>query len=490
MKKKVIDIILLLLIFDFGLFFRIYRINEFATFLGDQGRDAIIVKRIISFEHLPAIGAPMSIATNVGNLYLGPFYYYLLTPFQFILRNNPLSQALAVAMINSFSILAVFFMVKKFFGRAAALLTAFLIAFSQINISLSRFSWNPNTLPFFSFISLYFFLMIIKKKKRLDYILFGLSLALSLQLHYMYLPLIAVYILIIGYLCVKKVFHLDDIKKFVYSFASFLLISSPLLVFDLRHEYLNLRALISLFVDRKDVIGLSQPTSYLNNLFTTLQSFIKFTFNLQIKGLALALAVIIFALGFYFVLKDKKAFYERIVIYSFSLFFLVIIFYHGEKNPHYFTPIFYIFFLVLSIVLLKIKNNLAIFGKIFLVIFSLGYLYLNISNLDFIMYKPSNQIAKTQAVAKIIFDNITENKYTLTTLPYKYSDSTYRYFLEIWGKKPLEKDSLERADELFVVCEAPCQPIGDPQWDIAYFAPKKIEGVWHINDLTIYRLSH
>jgi len=263
-----------------------------------------------------------------------------------------------------------------------------------------------------------------------------------------------------------------------------------LLVFDLRHEYLNLRALISLFVDRKDVIGLSQPTSYLNNLFTTLQSFIKFTFNLQIKGLALALAVIIFALGFYFVLKDKKAFYERIVIYSFSLFFLVIIFYHGEKNPHYFTPIFYIFFLVLSIVLLKIKNNLAIFGKIFLVIFSLGYLYLNISNLDFIMYKPSNQIAKTQAVAKIIFDNITENKYTLTTLPYKYSDSTYRYFLEIWGKKPLEKDSLERADELFVVCEAPCQPIGDPQWDIAYFAPKKIEGVWHINDLTIYRLSH
>ena len=92
-------------------------------------------------------------------------------------------------------------------------------------------------------------------------------------------------------------------------------------------------------------------------------------------------------------------------------------------------------------------------------------------------------------MAKKILSNIGKEKYTVTALPEKYSDSTYRYFLEIWGKRPIEKDSLEKADELFVVCEKTCSPIiGNPQWDIAYFAPNKIEDQWTIDNIKIYKL--
>jgi len=52
-KNKLV--ILLILV---GIFLRLYKLNEFATFLGDQGRDAIIIKRIITFEHFPALGRP------------------------------------------------------------------------------------------------------------------------------------------------------------------------------------------------------------------------------------------------------------------------------------------------------------------------------------------------------------------------------------------------------------------------------------------------
>ena len=65
-----------------GIFLRFYRFSDFATFLGDQGRDAIIIKRMLTFEHLPAIGAP----TSVGQVYLGPFYYYFIAPWLLLFK--------------------------------------------------------------------------------------------------------------------------------------------------------------------------------------------------------------------------------------------------------------------------------------------------------------------------------------------------------------------------------------------------------------------
>ena len=87
-----------------------------------------------------------------------------------------------------------------------------------------------------------------------------------------------------------------------------------------------------------------------------------------------------------------------------------------------------------------------------------------------------------------ILPEIKTNRYQITGLPDKYSDSTYRYFLEIWGKRALEKDSLEKAKELFVVCETKCHLIGNPQWEIAYFAPRAVVGQWETEGVKIYRL--
>ena len=36
-------------VFLIGTFLRFYRLNAFITFLGDQGRDAIVIKRILFF---------------------------------------------------------------------------------------------------------------------------------------------------------------------------------------------------------------------------------------------------------------------------------------------------------------------------------------------------------------------------------------------------------------------------------------------------------
>jgi len=133
--------------FLIGILLRFYKIGPFVTFLGDQGRDAFIVKQILTFEHWPAIGAPSSI----GQIYLGPFYYYLVAPFLLLFNFNPVGLAYGVAILTIIFMMFTHAVVKKKFGLTISLLLLALITFSHNLVDLSRFSWNPNLLPFFVF---------------------------------------------------------------------------------------------------------------------------------------------------------------------------------------------------------------------------------------------------------------------------------------------------------------------------------------------------
>ena len=128
------------------------------------------------------------------------------------------------------------------------------------------------------------------------------------------------------------------------------------------------------------------------------------------------------------------------------------------------------------------------FSKFLITAFFILYIYINSQGYIFLKGNGSHQINKAKKIAREIYKNVSKDKFTITSLPGDYSDTTYRYFLEIWGKKPIEKDSLEKGEELFVVCEKECDPRNSAQWDIAYFAADKIEKVWNINNVKIYKL--
>lgn len=129
------------------------------------------------------------------------------------------------------------------------------------------------------------------------------------------------------------------------------------------------------------------------------------------------------------------------------------------------------------------------FGKTIIAVFLISFFLLNTQGYYFFTAHENNQIETARKIAKIIYDNMGGGNYRLTSLPQQYNDYTYRYFLEIWGKRPIEKGSLSRTSALFVVCEEECWPIGDPQWDVAYFAPRKIAGTWKADNVTIYKLT-
>ncbi|MEO6508881.1 MAG: glycosyltransferase family 39 protein, partial [Patescibacteria group bacterium] len=180
-KKLSIGTICFSVIFFIAAFLRLYRLEAFATFLGDQGRDAIIIKRIVTLEHLTAIGAPSSI----GQVFLGPFYYYLVAPFLLLFNFNPVGLVFAVALYTLIGFVLCYLIIKKELHLVVALIFSVLLAFSAVNIQLSRFSWNPNLLPVFAFITLYFWHKTLSDKKWYYPFLFGVFFGCSFQLHHL-----------------------------------------------------------------------------------------------------------------------------------------------------------------------------------------------------------------------------------------------------------------------------------------------------------------
>lgn len=476
MRKHLIILILILVI---GSFLRLYRLEDFATFLGDQGRDAIIIKRLLTFENLPAIGP----VTSIGQIYLGPFYYYLMAPWLLLSWFQPIGLVLGVAILSILGIGIVYWMVKDIFDKETALITTVLISFSSILIEFARFSWNPNLLPFFAFFTFYTTYKAIQTHKSHYFIFTGVLLSCSLQLHYLGLFLIpAASLLFLLHIFENKKQSGLIMKQWLFMITSFGISTSPLLLFDLKHGFVNTKAFMKL---------ITASSTVTRNIFVeTLRSFELLYSYVFVQSPANLMVLLLFVILMLFCIVGmiKRGVLGALCIYF--LFLLIgVALYSGPKYQHY-LGILFVFFLVIVAYLLSYATQKR-WGW-YMIGFSLGvYIMLNSSRYYFLHQNPSHQIRRSKVISEIIKDQVTARKYALTMLPERSFDSTYRYFLEIGGKPPLEKDVLEKADELFVVCEGQCKPIGNPQWDIAYFAPNKIVSVTAVKghiDYTVYKL--
>lgn len=462
----------------FGIFLRFYKLNGFTTFLGDQGRDAIIIKRIVTFEHFPAIGAP----TSIGQVYLGPFYYYFIAPWLLFFNFNPIGPVVGVAFFSTIYLLINYFIVKELIDKKTALISTVFLSFSSVLIELSRFSWNPNLLPLFILLTIYFLIKSLQTHRWYFFALTGAFLSFSIQLHYLALFIFpTVGILCLNYLIKNK----NQIKKTFFNLSylifNFLFFSSPLIIFDIRHQFLNTNNFLKLFQQS----GSSTLLNKINSLTDSFFYLNLFSFHIDLNKFLVYLLLSFLVIAYFTLYKQKSNL--KLFLIFFLLTILSMTFYNGQKHPHYFGILYPIYYVLVAYFLGYILDSN--FGKILTSIFIIGFIFLNFQKYPYFSNPNNNQIQVAQKIAKKIYDNVKKEKFTVTALPEKYSDSTYRYYLELWNKRSIEKDSIERANELFLVCEKKCEPIiGNPQWDIAFFAPNKIIGEWKVENVKIYKL--
>src|SRR3989339_69034 len=120
MKKRIISWLknnwILVLILLVGAFLRLYKINEFMTFLGDEGRDVIVVRNLL-VKLDPILIGP---GTSIGSMYLGPLYYYFMAPFLLLFNFSPIGPAVGVALMGVATIYLVYITGRDWFPSTSS----------------------------------------------------------------------------------------------------------------------------------------------------------------------------------------------------------------------------------------------------------------------------------------------------------------------------------------------------------------------------------
>ncbi len=262
-KNNKKEFLILIFILSIAAFCRLYRISDYMTFLGDEGRDVIIVRRLLVEGHPPLIGP----GTSVGSMYLGPLYYYMMAPALLLANFSPVGPAVMIAVLGVITVAFIWWVGKKWFNKTAGLIAAGLYAISPIIIYYSRSSWNPNIMPFFALLSVYSVWKVWREGKYNWLIVTGISFAFVLQSHYLGLllapTLILFWILTFRNLRLIENWKLEIgnfLKKSLYGFLIFLGLMSPLLIFDIRHNWMNSKALYAFLISKDPSVSINLYT--------------------------------------------------------------------------------------------------------------------------------------------------------------------------------------------------------------------------------------
>lgn len=505
--------ILLFFILLFAVFLRLYRIGEYMTFLGDEGRDALVVYNILHGK-LTLLGPTAS----VGGFFLGPIYYYFIAPFLWLFNYNPVGPAVMVALFGTATVFLVYKVAAEFFNKQAALMSAILYAISPLVVAYSRSSWNPNLMPFFSLLTLYLFYRGIKSNSNKIICLSGISFGIAMQLHYISVFLGVVIVLYGAYALYLKFGTFSKSIKHIIGYNTIFLIGFfigwlPFLAFEVRHGFQNIQNIINFIFQPQGKDAIVTNGGFLANITNVfLRLFGRLITNYpppeQVSAQAHVNVFVWFwgttllAVGslwnlFYQYKKNKET--EKRLQLALILFWLILGsglfgFYRKNIYDYYLGFMFPLpFFLVGNfLVFLWSKKNVLRYISILVFLILLA---LNFSALPF-RHSPNRQLAQTEEIAKFVISKANERPYNFALISGNNSDHAYRYFFKIWTKDPVAIEKLSDdpkrtsvTDQLLVICEDPnCHPLGNPSWEIAGFGRADIVQRWNVSVVQVYKL--
>ncbi len=151
-------------IFVLGVFLRAYNFTPWLHFELDQARDATLIREAVTggVGELPLLG-PRAAGTF---LRLGPAFYYLEYISAIIFGGTPQGSAMAILFFSILSIPITYFFFREYFTKKNTLAILLFFSTSLFLIVYSRFSWNPNLLPFFVIFFLFSLLKAVNKDNK------------------------------------------------------------------------------------------------------------------------------------------------------------------------------------------------------------------------------------------------------------------------------------------------------------------------------------
>ncbi len=370
-------------------FFRFYNLEKRVIFDWDQENYSFQVKRILVEKRLTLIGPRVKDETG---FFLAPYFFYLLTPFYFFTTLHPSALIIFLIFYNSLSFFLSFYFLKNLFGIWQAI---FFLAFWSINYLLINFEttpWNPIVIPIATIIVWHLTKLSFEDKnnKWWFYLFSGFLIGFFNNFHFQFILLLIFFLFFEVILSINK--KKLSIKKFILILLGYFLTFLPIIIFDFRHNFLNLKGFQQLFfsskLKSKDIniwwevfSNFLQPIIQVNNVLMTKLFYLIFIFIIL-----------------YLIKKTQKRFFKlfyQLTLFLWLIFPLFFIFY-GQRPSEYYFIFLYPFIYITLIELLRRLNKflpLVIFVIIFLS--TKEEIYLELKN------QPQSLFYKIQTIKKI-----------------------------------------------------------------------------------------
>lgn len=257
------EFLFLLIIFVSFIFIRSLHFKDFLNWSQDQAENGIAALKIYR-EKKPTLIGPQISATYQGRMiFQGPITYYLFLFFLILGNWDPVIASYFFTLFAGLLIFILFYSVKKIANDKTAWILTIIYSFLPYYINYTRFLWNSTLQLSFS-ILLLLSLSCYKKNpnpKRLLFVAFFLGLLL--QFHYQF-------IIVILFSFIYLIFKKTSLKNFLTFFIGIALGFSPIILFELRNNFYNLKTII-LFLQNWQKVdkpgGLTTPHYYLTLSF-------------------------------------------------------------------------------------------------------------------------------------------------------------------------------------------------------------------------------
>ena len=430
-------IVFVILLISF--FVRIYRITELTEFLGDQGRESIVLYNAWHTKTLPLVGPPVSTGQH-----LGPIYYYLIAPSFFLAGLNPFGPIVFMVLLDVTATLLLYLLVSKLFNKNSALCISILYGVSPLIVQASRTIWNPTPIPFFTLlllISLY--QSVAEHKFRWLYGAFA-TLGVLVQLHYSTIILIP--LTGIAFMYMWKRYRKDRteiIKHTFFGTTIFILLLLPFLIYQSQIGWTDIRSLLS-FASSQSTTALK--TDMLDAFYIT-QHLMNFFVPALGPNASVLAALILVTIAC--VQKNKWALLAASVIVVSIAFISKTVYSPPEHYARFLIP--FLFILVASS--FDVLTRINAYAPVLMAGLLLAFVYLPKSD---VFSEGKHDLSRTEDMVDHMVQSANES-FSFTLISSRsFSDLHYRFFFLNKNVQPVSIES-DEFNTLYLVCEKdPC----------------------------------
>ncbi|OGH14292.1 MAG: hypothetical protein A2687_01550 [Candidatus Levybacteria bacterium RIFCSPHIGHO2_01_FULL_38_26] len=217
-------------------------LNHNYLFGYDQGQFFQDVKKIVIDGNLTLIGTEVG---GKGGFFQGPGWYYLLSIPFFITGGDPYGAMILMFLIGVGSVLIAFLLGSKMFDKKTAFTISLLIAISPAVITQSRFIWPPFPISFLSVFLVFSVYQVLHGKEK--YLPF-LTFILGLMTHFETATAATLLVNLLLFSPILLIKKLVAVRTAFFSMGTLIVTQLPLIFFDLKHDFLNTKGILSLIL--------------------------------------------------------------------------------------------------------------------------------------------------------------------------------------------------------------------------------------------------